>query len=199
MKLSYLITAVALFLFVGCGGSGEEQQEQPQDQDITADEQQQETESPSGADGAIEIIGTDNMKFAVAEESEGLGVGETVQSNGEELLLLESITVEPGEEVTIELTTQSDMPASAMSHNWVLLAADADGNEFAQESSRAQDNDYIAEDLEDQVLANTEMISGEDEPTTVTFTAPEEPGEYEYICSFPGHYAGGMVGTLIVE
>jgi len=36
------------------------------------------------------------------------------------------------------------------------------------------------------------------ETTEVTFTAPE-PGEYEIICDIPGHAAGGMVGTLIVQ
>ncbi len=32
-----------------------------------------------------------------------------------------------------------------------------------------------------------------------TFTAPTEPGEYQIICSLPGHLELGMTGTLIVE
>ena len=33
---------------------------------------------------------------------------------------------------------------------------------------------------------------------TVEFTAPAEPGKYEYVCTIPGHREAGMVGTLIV-
>jgi uncharacterized cupredoxin-like copper-binding protein len=31
-----------------------------------------------------------------------------------------------------------------------------------------------------------------------SFTAPEEPGEYEIICHIPGHLQAGMVGKLNV-
>ena len=34
---------------------------------------------------------------------------------------------------------------------------------------------------------------------SVTFTAPEEPGEYNIYCGVAGHEAKGMVGTLIVR
>ena len=34
---------------------------------------------------------------------------------------------------------------------------------------------------------------------TVTFTAPEEPGEYKIFCDEPGHEGAGMIGTLVVE
>lgn len=52
--------------------------------------------------------------------------------------------------------------------------------------------------MSDQVLFHTEMVGG-GETTEVTFTAPDEPGEYEYLCSFPGHYAAGMKGFLVVK
>jgi uncharacterized cupredoxin-like copper-binding protein len=35
--------------------------------------------------------------------------------------------------------------------------------------------------------------------TTVTFTAPDSPGEYKIYCNIPGHEAAGMTATLIVE
>lgn len=123
----------------------------------------------------IEMKGTDDLKFSVTE-----------------------ITAEPGQEITIKLTTVSDMPKQAMAHNVVVLTADADASAVANESARASENEYIAPDMTDQMIAYTGMAGG-GETVEVTFKAPEEPGEYEYICTFPGHYAGEMAGTLIVE
>lgn len=116
----------------------------------------------------------------------------------ENLLRVEDISASPGEEIRIRLETQSDMPASAMAHNWVLLTMDSDPQAFADAAANAQDDDYIPSDMEDQIVAQTEMAAG-GETTEVTFTVPEEPGEYEFVCTFPGHYAAGMRGTLTVE
>ena len=44
-----------------------------------------------------------------------------------------------------------------------------------------------------------EMKLDPGESVEVTFTAPDTPGDRPYICTFPGHYVGGMKGTLIVE
>ncbi len=37
------------------------------------------------------------------------------------------------------------------------------------------------------------------ESVSLTFTAPDEAGSYEFICTFGGHAEEGMVGSLIVE
>ncbi len=37
------------------------------------------------------------------------------------------------------------------------------------------------------------------DPVAVTIPADAAPGEYEFICSVPGHAENGMVGTLIIE
>lgn len=111
---------------------------------------------------------------------------------------VESITVQPGEEVTIKLVNKSEMPPQAMSHNWVLLAAGADARAVNSAALGAKDNDYIPSGKTDRILAHTAMIGG-GETDTVTFTAPEEPGDYPYLCTFPGHFDAGMKGTLTVE
>lgn len=123
----------------------------------------------------VSMEGTDNLTFTVTE-----------------------ITATPGQKIRVELTTVSDYPKAAMAHNFVLLTAGADATAVANTSARAVENDYIAPSMTDQMIAYTGMAGG-GETVEVTFTAPETPGEYKYICTFPGHYAAGMKGTLIVK
>lgn len=146
----------------------------------------------------IEIIGTDDMKFvvepSVAEADDRLVTG----GEAGQYILLEGIEAEPGEELRIKLTTISNLPASAMSHNLAIVDLGTDTDSFARESVTARDNEYIAPEYEDQVIATTAML-GDGESDTITFTVPDEPGEYDYVCTFPGHFAGGMVGILYVQ
>lgn len=127
------------------------------------------------AQRTVEIVGTDNMKFSVT-----------------------SIEAEAGEEITIKLTTKSQIPKSAMAHNVVLIDKDANVDEVAMASMQARDNNYIAPNYKDQIVAATALAGG-GETVEVTFTVPEESGNYEYICSFPGHYQAGMKGILTVK
>lgn len=122
----------------------------------------------------------------------------TIEGKDTMAFSMDAITVQPGEEVTVKLVNKSEMPPQAMSHNWVLLAADADVDAFNAAALGARDNDYIPSDLADQALAHTAMVGG-GESDTITFTAPETPGDYTYLCTFPGHFAAGMKGTLTVE
>ncbi len=86
-----------------------------------------------------------------------------------------------------------------MSHNWILLAAGADAQKFdAAATAAGSDANYIPAGMSKQILAHTGMVAG-GESNTVTFTAPRKPGDYEYICTFPGHFTAGMKGTLIVR
>ncbi|WP_185958250.1 plastocyanin/azurin family copper-binding protein [Fodinibius sediminis] len=123
----------------------------------------------------VEMEGNDQLKFTQTE-----------------------ITAAPGQTITVKLTTVSRLPATAMAHNFVLLESTADATEVAQASARHADNEYIAPDMEDQIIAYTAMAGG-GETVEVTFTAPETPGEYVYLCSFPGHFMAGMKGILTVE
>ena len=46
------------------------------------------------------------------------------------------------------------------------------------------------------IVAHTRLIEG-GQSNTITFTAP--PGTYTYLCTFPGHYAAGEKGTLVIK
>lgn len=186
-SLFNLILVALFFVFVACGGGGDSAED-------TSSEEAESTEAADGGVRTINIIGVDDMKFVVESEAEGLVTGEAAG----DYILLEAIEVAPGEEIQITLTTVSNLPPTAMSHNFALLEMGTDLEAFWQSAITASDNEYISPDFEDQVIVATEML-GDGETDTVTFTAPEETGEYDYLCTFPGHYTGGMYGKLVVQ
>jgi azurin len=123
----------------------------------------------------VEMTGNDRMKYNV-----------------------EAFTVPAGSPVKIIFRNVGKMPKAAMGHNVVFLTADADENVFAAASASARDNDYLPADMMDQILATTKML-GPGESETIEFTAPNEPGEYIFLCSFPAHMFAGMRGVMTVE
>lgn len=177
-----------------CGGGETDQQETTEPEPQT---NQAQAETIADEIRTIHIFGIDDMKFAVEEDTEGITVGERVGMEGN-LWLLESIEANPGEQIRLRLTTRSQLPATAMSHNWILMVPDANATEFVNQAMQARDQDYIPPALVNQILVHTELV-GAGETTELIFTAPEDLGEYEYLCSFPGHYAAGMKGYLIVS
>lgn len=123
----------------------------------------------------ITVIGQDNMQF--------------------DKTLIEA---EPGETIRIVLEVKSNMPKAAMAHNLAIVDLDTNVEEFVLASMAEPDNEYIAPEYEDQVIATTAMIGG-GETSTIEFTVPQNSGDYEYVCTFPGHYFGGMKGILRVK
>lgn len=123
----------------------------------------------------IEMKGTDQMRFSV----------ETIQAS-------------PGQKITVKLSNDSKFPAVAMAHNFVLLKQSADSKAVNLASSKQRDNDYIAPEMKDQIIAHTGLAAG-GQTVEVTFNAPKKPGKYTYICTFPGHFQSGMIGVLIVK
>lgn len=119
----------------------------------------------------------------------------TVESNDRMQFDTSEIKVEAGQTVVLTLKHVGKLPKAAMGHNWVLLTKGTDINSFGAEASKAAGNDYIPEGT-DKVIVHTKLIGGGQE-TTIEFTAPEK-GTYDFICSFPGHYAM-MKGKFIVE
>jgi plastocyanin len=107
----------------------------------------------------------------------------------------EVIPVRAGQRVTIAFDNTDDMP-----HNVVVLepgTLDAFGealNAFASDPE-AEGDGYIPD--RDEVLFSMEMVDPR-ESGTLTFTAPSEPGEYPFVCTFPGHWLT-MRGVILVE
>ena len=124
----------------------------------------------------VKIEGNDQMKFSVTD-----------------------IQAKPGEQIKIVLVGVGKMPKMAMAHNWVLLKAGVNAQTFANDSMMAGPAaNYIAAARKADVLAATTLV-GAGETAEITFKAPTAPGTYTFICSFPGHFAAGMKGTLVVK
>ena len=109
-----------------------------------------------------------------------------------------SIPAKPGETLRIRLTSKGTLPKIAMAHNVVVLKAGAKQIDFANAAAMAAATGYIPPDMKDQVLAASAM-AGPGETVEVTFKVPTAPGSYPFLCTFPGHFAAGMRGTIVVE
>ena len=85
---------------------------------------------------------------------------------------------------------------------WSLAAATTAVNRelrvaFLDKASTEAAHDYVPPGAK-EVLAHSKLL-GPNETDTVTFTAPFVPGEYLYLCSFPGHYSQGTKGFMTVK
>ena len=108
----------------------------------------------------------------------------------------EKLEVPAGATIKLTLKNIGQLPKAAMGHNFVLLAIGTDLQAFCTAGITSMQTDYIAEDKKDLVLAKTKML-GPREKDTIIFTAPEEPGDYPYVCTFPSHFAT-MHGIMTV-
>ena len=132
-------------------------------------------DKPASTGRLVEITGGDDMKYNVT-----------------------SIPAKPGETLRIRLVSKGTLPKIAMAHNVVVLKAGAKQIDFVNAASQARTTDFIPPDMKDQVLAAT-GLAGPGETVEVTFKVPAAAGSYPYVCTFPGHFAAGMRGTIVVK
>ncbi|MBU2950794.1 azurin [Tamlana agarivorans] len=105
------------------------------------------------------------------------------------------IKVRSGSKVKLTFKHLGKMDKNIMGHNFVLLKSGVDLVAFGNKAATARDSGYIPDDGE-AVIAHTKLIGG-GETTVIEFEAPEK-GTYDFLCSFPGHFAI-MKGKFIVE
>ncbi|TVR70009.1 MAG: hypothetical protein EA415_13530 [Sphaerobacteraceae bacterium] len=113
-----------------------------------------------------------------ADDANGAANGDTISMDmGEFYFDPDGISGEAGTELTIELEN-----TGSQVHNFTIEEGDARGEGFdAWPDSEVQ----LELDAEDT--------------GSLTLTLPDEPGEYEFICTIPGHYDSGQWGTLTVN
>ena len=115
--------------------------------------------------------------------------------NGQMKFTQATITARPGQRVEITLNNTDDMP-----HNLVIFRRGTFA-EYQKElfgslnEPNAQLRGFVP-DSPNVLVASRLLNAGES--TVVAFDAPTEPGEYPFVCSFPGHWAT-MRGVLRIE
>lgn len=180
MKKFLALSAVAASLFlVSCGG-GEQKETTTTTETEAPTSMVEETPAASnsnivvnGNTVEVNLEGSDDMKFNLNE-----------------------IRVKAGQTVKVKLTNVGKLPKESMGHNVIFFNAGADIADYATKAMAAKAEDYEPKSEASKVLKASKLL-GPGESDTIEFTAPAA-GTYEFICSFPGHYAS-MRGNLIVE
>jgi azurin len=167
--IKYVLASVLAFaVLVNCGGEKKKEEEPSNQLKIKAAEPTKADENVAN----IVITGNDLMQFNIKE-----------------------IKVKAGQKVKLTLRHIGTLDKNVMGHNVVILKLGVDTAEFAALASTEKDNEYIPKGTQD-VIAHTKIIGG-GETTSIEFEAPVA-GTYDFICSFPAHFAM-MNGKFIVE
>ncbi len=174
-----IIAALVAMVSISCGDTKKDQKEPTE---VKKEVKKVEKEKPAAT--------TETPK----SENTGKEVTLLLSSNDQMQYDKLELKVKEGTRVTLTFKHTGTMPKTAMGHNFILLKKGTDIPAFAQKAMQAADKEYIPET--DAIIAHTKLIGG-GESVTITFDAPAK-GTYDYICSFPGHYAM-MKGKFIVE
>lgn len=96
------------------------------------------------------------------------------------------------------VTLHFDNSTATWQHNWVLLRGDREAVDLlvADGRSRGAGSQFLPADRS-AIIATTRLLEpGEAE--TISFPVSEPAGVYIFVCTVPGHYEGGMHGTLTI-
>lgn len=179
-KLFFVPAAAAMLFLASCGGNSSNDESTTPTEDTTTAPAV--TEAP-GADipgidtvsvtDQINLTGSDDMKF-----------DKTL------------FKVKAGQQVTLDFKNVGKLPAAAMSHNVVILQQGTDVQKFGEAAVPAAATGHIPPSMTDDVIAHTKLL-GPGESDKITFKL-SDPGVYDFICSFPGHF-GVMHGKIVAE
>ena len=159
-----VLMSFAAILMMSCGGSKKDETTQPEIDYSTAPSEDAETSTATPVtNNHIVLKASDDMRYDKTE-----------------------FTVKAGEEVTLILMNAGEMSKEAMGHNFILLKPGSDASAFANTAASAKATDYIPTELQSEIIAHTKLLGGK-ENDQIKFTLEE--GTYDFLCSFPGHFA----------
>jgi azurin len=133
------------------------------------------SKAPEVPPKTVEITADDKMKFSITE-----------------------FDVDHGQKVTVTLKNVGTSPKASMGHNFVALQKNVKWEKFVEDSSMDAAHDYVPAAAAKDVIGHTKLL-GPNESDSVTFSAPFVPGDYDFVCSFPGHATQGMKGVMHVK
>lgn len=140
--------------------------------------------------------GTESPEFKMDQEAAVTDSVINLEAGDDMKFNRSSFTIAAGKEVTLTLKHTGKMDKHTMGHNVVILKPGEEVREYGNEAQKAKDEEYTPQSLSAKVVAHTQLIGG-GESTVLKFTIAE-PGEYPFLCSFPGHYPI-MKGTITVK
>lgn len=146
----------------------------------------------------LRMLGTVGLAAALALTACGGGGGnegaagdEGLNVRGNDALRYEPETLQASAgEVIVNFSNPANVP-----HNFVLVEP---GQEQAVADAGAAEEGEVDEDTPGVIAAGDVLEAGTEDPEEIEL-GELEAGTYTYICTYPGHLAGGMKGTLTVQ
>jgi azurin len=186
LRIPALALAFSLVFLAACGG---DDTVRPRNADVA---------TPTATTAETAVTATAPTEPAAPEAVvayDGPAFEMAMTPDGNQMLFEQTeFTVAPGQTVRITFQNTATMPG--MNHNVVFVNAEEDINVVGQAAMGAADTEYVPNSEAKRIIAYTPLAEP-GETVTVEFTAPSTPGDYPYICTFPGHYMM-MQGTMHV-
>ncbi|MFI5155492.1 MAG: plastocyanin/azurin family copper-binding protein [Chitinophagales bacterium] len=177
MKIITRLLLAGIVLLASCG-QGESDPHHPKDSSKTTEQ----------APGSAETVpGVENLPFS-----------DSIQLKADANMRFdkELFRIRAGKKIRLILQNTSAKSNIAMTHNVVILKKGTDIADFAEVAVKARNEEYVPASVSSLIIAHTKSVGGGDSDA-IDFTIPE-PGVYDFICSFPGHW-GTMQGKIVAE
>lgn len=189
-RIFSMLTIVALMAACGPAAGDESQtdQENTDKQEMNSEDNMSSQENDDmGNEASTETADemTQGQEVSVSLDA----VGETMTTMAYEPKRLE---VPAGSVVT--LTLHNTASSEAMIHNVVVIKPGTQTEVTEAGMKAGSDADYVPDN--DNIIAAT-ALAQPGETVEVKFNAPDKPGTYQFICTYPGHTA--MKGVFLVK
>lgn len=184
MKRLFFLPAMATVLFLAsCGGGNSSESTTPA---ATTDTSTQAPAAATTETPGSDIPGIDTVK-----------VTDHIKIDGQDDMKYDAtlFKIKAGQDVKLTLKNIGKLPKAAMSHNVVILAQGTDVQAFGEAAVPAAATEHIPASMASDVIAHTKLL-GPGESDNITFKIAD-PGVYDFICTFPGHF-GTMKGKIVV-
>lgn len=142
------------------------------------------------------VLGSCKKEKQEKEEEPLAPIEVNVESSDNMKFNKNSIDVKKGQTIKLTFKNVGKLPKEAMGHNLVVLKKGTDIEDFSMEAFKSKSTDYIPASRTSSIHAHTKL-TGSGESDLISFQI-DEAGEYDYICSFPGH-SGTEKGKIKVK